>query len=98
MPQTLPGSSSANPSSQSFSYCPNRDAVYYPRSGAPVLREVPLSALSVPTSSGLAESNCTSLRVYQNDQACVGKRPEPDPALTRVIGISQGIRVPAADP
>ena len=73
MPQTLPGSSSASPRSQTFSYCPI-EMQFTTR--AVTLRPAwkSLQAHCRPNCQRLTESNCTSLRVYQNHQACFGKR------------------------
>jgi hypothetical protein len=72
MPQTLPGSSSANPRSQSFRTVPSRCNSPRARWRSRLL-EVALST----TSSQVPAADRIKLdppRVYQNHQTCVGKR------------------------
>jgi hypothetical protein len=96
MPHTFPGSSSANPNSQDFSYCPiemqfTTRAVTLVPAGRPPKRSV------APIVSGRANRTAhpwgfTRMTTHWSENGRAGSR------LVRVIGISQGMRVPRPVP
>ena len=91
MPHTLPGSSSANPSSQSFSYCP-KEIQFTTRAVTSVLTGRPSKRTVTPISKGRGKRTAhpwgfTRITKHAPEKDWAGPRP------VRVIGISQGIRV-----
>jgi hypothetical protein len=96
MPHTLPGLSSANPSSQSFSYCPielqfTTRAVALVLTGRPSKR--PVAPISRERPNRAAHPwGFTRIIRHGSENVWAGS------ALVRVIGISQEIRVPRRTP
>lgn len=96
MPQILPGSSSANPSSQSFSYCPI-EIQFTTRAVTSVLAGRPSKRTVAPISRGRPNRAAhpwgfTKMTQHSSENGWDRSR------LVRVIGISQGIRVPRRPP
>ena len=92
MPQILPGSSSANPSSQSFSYCPI-EIQFTTRAVTSVLAGRPSKRTVTPIFKGRPNRAAhpwgfTRIIRHGSENARAGS------ALLRVSGILQGIRVP----
>jgi len=92
MSHTLPGSSSANPNSQSFSYCPI-EIQFTTRAVTPVLAGRPSKRTAVPISRGRPNRPAhpwgfTKITKHSRENGWDGSR------TVRVTGISHGIRVP----
>ena len=92
MPHTLPGSSSANPSNHCFSYSPIK-MQFTTRAVTLAPTGRPSSWTAAPISSGRPNraahpSGFTRIIRHGSENGSAGSR------LVRVIGISQGIRVP----
>src|SRR5208337_232801 len=73
MPHTLPGSSSINPSSQSFAYFP-KEIQLTTRPVTLVMAGRPCSRTAPPNSYGTTAAHCAPPQVYEDYLTRLGKR------------------------